>query len=100
MTRADSSFKRRGKPFWLSVRFRLTLWYVALFGLALFVFGAAVYVFEIRRADVALQSQLQSDARDLTNTYNLKDGHLHPEQLPSDRPILVDKRDLVLLVSP
>jgi signal transduction histidine kinase len=82
------------------VRLRLTLWYVALLGAALLVFGGAVYALGVRRADVDLQLQIQSDAEGLAKTFNPADGRLHPEAASAGAPILVDGRDHALFVTP
>jgi signal transduction histidine kinase len=84
----------------VSVRLRLTLWYVLLLGVALLAFGATVFELELRRVDLALQLQLQADAQALVSTYGLKDGVIHPEALPTEQSITLDKTDYGILVRP
>jgi signal transduction histidine kinase len=82
------------------VRLRLTLWYVLLLFLALLAFGATVYELELRRVDLALELQLQTDAQALVSTYGSKDGILHPEALPSEQSLALDKSHYGVLVRP
>jgi signal transduction histidine kinase len=84
----------------LSVRLRLTLWYVLLLGVALLTFGSTVYELELRRVDLALQLRLQADAQALVSAYGPKDGMIHPEALPTEQSIVLDKTNFGILVRP
>lgn len=61
-----------------SVRVRLTLWYLAILALNFLVFGSVVYVNTTHDEQVAQRNLLVATAQQLTATYDLSDGKLHP----------------------
>ncbi len=61
-----------------SIRVRLTLWYLAVFGLVLLAFALVVYVAVTKQTLTDLQSYMSTQAQQLAGTYDPSDGLLHP----------------------
>lgn len=72
---------RGAPPFFMTIRFRLTLWYVAILAVVLLVFGGLVYGAQARAIRAAATDQLRILGRQLAATYDGSDGLLHPTAL-------------------
>src|SRR4051794_7406793 len=72
----DSLLSRRIRPFFGSIRFRLTLWYVLILALVLIVFGSIVYTSQAQSASAALRDNLRSDAARLVSAYDPATGQI------------------------
>src|SRR5919199_2520067 len=58
------------RPFLGSVRFRLTIWYVLILALVLFVFGSIIYASQAQSMSAELHDNLRADAQRLAASYN------------------------------
>lgn len=61
-----------------SIRIRLTLWHVAVFGLILVAFAVVVYVSLTESTRAKLESYVNAQSQQLAVTYDSSDGLLHP----------------------
>jgi signal transduction histidine kinase len=61
-----------------SIRVRLTLWYLVVFGLLVCTFAAVVYLAVTRQTLTDLQNYLYTQAQQLSGTYDPGDGLVHP----------------------
>jgi signal transduction histidine kinase len=89
-------------PFTASVRVRLTLWYLALMGVIIFVFGGSLYgssqiLFNADAAESSLEAQLYQDSQRFASTY--KQALLAHQSLAAQRPTL-SSQEIILLLSP
>jgi signal transduction histidine kinase len=89
-------------PFADSVRARLTLWYLALMGVIIFVFGGSLYgssqiLFNADAAESRLEAQLYQDSQQLASTY--KQALLRRQRLSAQSPAL-SAQEIVLLLGP
>src|SRR5438552_308251 len=70
------------RPFLGSVRFRLTIWYVLILALVLFVFGSIIYASQAQSMSADLHDSLRADAERLAATYDPVNARLDlPEQV-------------------
>ena len=96
MARHRDKLKAEGaRPWFNSIRFRLTMWYLAILALVLFVFGSIVYTSQAQNMSTELRDNLRTDAGRLASTYNPVDGSL---ALPQGK-IGLQPNDIVLAVS-
>src|SRR5436853_2454405 len=65
-------------PLFSSIRFRLTLWYVAILALVLLVFGGVVYAAQARGIRAEAYDQLRGQGQQLAATFDPGDGQIHP----------------------
>jgi signal transduction histidine kinase len=89
-------------PFADSVRVRLTLWYLALMGVIIFVFGGSLYgssqiFLNADAAESRLEAQLYQDSQRFASTY--KQALLAHQSLSAQRPTL-SSQEIVLLLGP
>jgi signal transduction histidine kinase len=89
-------------PFTASVRVRLTLWYLALMGVIIFVFGGSLYgssqiLFNADAAESRLEAQLYQDSQQFASTY--KQALLAHQSLSAQSPTL-SSQEIVLLLGP
>jgi signal transduction histidine kinase len=89
-------------PFTASVRVRLTLWYLALMGVIIFVFGGSLYgssqiLLNADAEESRLEAQLYQDSQQLASTY--KQALLAHQSLSAQSPAL-SSQEIVLLLGP
>jgi signal transduction histidine kinase len=89
-------------PFTDSVRVRLTLWYLALMGVIIFVFGGSLYgssqiLFNADAAESRLEAELYQDSQQFASTY--KQALLAQRSLSAQSPTL-SSEEIVLLLGP
>ncbi len=89
-------------PLTASVRVRLTLWYLALMGVIIFVFGGSLYgssqiFLNADAAESKLEAQLYQDSQQLASTY--KRALLTHQNLSALNPTL-SSQEIVLLLGP
>src|SRR5215472_7825260 len=82
-----------------SVRFRLTLWYVAILAVILLVTGSAVYFSEAHALTEALGVQLDTRMETLARSYNHQTGLLAPA-VDDQSSGMVGDNPLTLLMNP
>ncbi len=82
-----------------SVRFRLTLWYVAILGLVLLIFSGLVYLVLSNSLHSGLDDLLRNRAVQLTATYNISDGQLNLQEQDESGPLLPTNGELLLLIN-
>jgi signal transduction histidine kinase len=85
-----------------SVRVRLTLWYLALMGVIIFVFGGSLYgssqiLFNADAAESRLEAQLYQDSQQFASIY--KQALLARQSHSAQRPAL-SSQEIVLLLGP
>ena len=89
-------------PFTASVRVRLTLWYLALMGVIIFVFGGSLYgssqiFLNADAAESRLEAQLYQDSQQLASTY--KQALSTHQNISALNPTL-SSQEIVLLLGP
>ena len=89
-------------PFTASVRVRLTLWYLALMGVIIFVFGGSLYgssqiFLNADAAESRLEAQLYQDSQQFASTY--RQALLTHQSLSALNPTL-SSQEMVLLLGP
>src|SRR5215469_14648083 len=89
-------------PFTASVRVRLTLWYLALMGVIIFVFGGSLYgssqiFLNADAAESRLEAQLYQDSQQFASDY--KQALLNHQSLPALQ-LALSSQELVLLLGP
>ncbi len=94
---------RRAALFVHSLRFRLTLWFVAILGIVVATFGAFIYSTQARDINAMALEQLTVKTRQLVTFYRLSglrftsDGKLFVPTLSNDSPFLQPDEILVLV---
>ena len=89
-----SAVKRIG-IFLHSIRFRLTLWTVAIVSLILLAFSIFIYTRQTQDLQIVAQAQLQSQSQQLIVLYRLA-GLFNPQMSPFQAPDLYGQGDLLL----
>jgi signal transduction histidine kinase len=89
-------------PFTASVRVRLTLWYLALMGCIIFIFGGSLYgssqiFLNADAAESRLEAQLYQDSQQLASTY--KQALVIHQNLSALNPTL-SSQEIALLLGP
>jgi signal transduction histidine kinase len=89
-------------PFTASVRVRLTLWYLALMGVIIFVFGGSLYgssqiLLNADAAESRLEAQLYQDSQQFASDY--KQALLNHQSLPA-LYLALSSQEIVLLLGP
>ncbi|HEU5198819.1 MAG TPA: ATP-binding protein [Ktedonobacterales bacterium] len=97
-----AAHRRVHVPFTASVRVRLTLWYLALMGIIIFVFGGSLYgssqiLFNADAAESRLEAQLYQDSQQFASTY--KQALLTQQSLTALH-FTLSSQEVVLLLSP
>src|SRR5215469_7372349 len=83
-----------------SIRVRLTLWYLAVFGLVLVAFAVVVYVAVTEQTELKVDGYIQAQITQLAATYDTRDGLLHPSTPSSLAQNPADSGRIVLLLTP
>ena len=73
----------------LSIRWRLTLWYLVILGLVLLAFGALVYGSQASSIRAAQDDALRQQAGELVATFDPATGQFLPKGAPAGTPSLV-----------
>ena len=100
-----SGLGRRAVLFVHSLRFRLTLWFVAILGIVVAIFGAFIYSTQAREIHAIALEQLAVKTRQLVTYYRLaglrftSDGKLFVPTLANDSPFL-EQDEILVLVDP
>src|SRR2546427_12952288 len=84
---------------WRSVRFRLTLWYVAIVAVVLLVFASQMYVAQVDSLESGLQASLSDHADQLAATYDSRDGQLHWQDQTVGQNVSLDVDEIALLMN-
>lgn len=82
-----------------SVKFRLTLWYIAILGLVLIFFGAIVYFILANSLRSGLDNLLQSRASQFAATYNINNGQLNLPGSDEASAVLLSEDEIALLIN-
>src|SRR5690348_7613408 len=87
--------------FFSTVRTRLTLWYLAVVMVIMFIFGGSLYasqmVFNANTAESRLETQLYQDTQRLENSYKQT---LLVGQSPAAQKLTLSENEIVLLLRP
>lgn len=87
--------------FFSSVRTRLTLWYLAVIAVIMFIFGGSLYgtqvVFNTNDAESRLETQLYQDTQNFEHSYKQA---LLDRQSPSEQHLKLSTGEIVLLLRP
>ncbi len=70
-------------PLTLSIRWRLTLWYLLILSLVLFAFGGIVYATQASSIRSSLNSELANDVNTLASSYDPANGQF---DISTNRP--------------
>jgi signal transduction histidine kinase len=79
---------------------RLTLWYLAIFGLVLLAFAAVAYGAVTNQALSALTTSLGIQSQQLAGTYDSRDGLVHPPPVSDIRDAPIPGGEILLLLTP